>query len=100
MAYESRGDKRYYYRKKRKGNRVISEYVGSGELADALSEIDVLEREQREIDDEKQRIQRAEVAKVDDDIDAAFDLNRAAVDALFLTLGFHKHKRQWRRKNN
>jgi hypothetical protein len=100
MAYESRGNKRYYYRKKRKGSHVLSEYVGSGELADALSKLDALEQQQREIENEKQRLQRAEIEGVDDEIDAACDLNRAVVDALFLTLGFHKHKRQWRRKKN
>ncbi len=33
MGWERRGSSQYYYRKIRRGRCVVSEYVGSGELA-------------------------------------------------------------------
>jgi len=47
MAWEKRGDNLYYYRKKRHGRQVTSDYVGGGPLAQRLSELDQEEREER-----------------------------------------------------
>ena len=33
MAWEERNGKSYYYQKRREGDRVVSEYIGTGELA-------------------------------------------------------------------
>ncbi len=33
MPWESRGDNRYYYRKRREGRRVLSEYLAPGATA-------------------------------------------------------------------
>ena len=39
MGWEQRGNNRYYYRKEREGSRVKSVYVGRGEIADMISQI-------------------------------------------------------------
>ena len=48
MALEFRTSNIYYYRKKRDGNRVISEYLGKGEMALLFSQLDKMEREERQ----------------------------------------------------
>ena len=47
MAFENRHGNSYYYRKKRDGNRVISEYLGCGELAYLIAQFDEIECEKR-----------------------------------------------------
>jgi hypothetical protein len=47
MAWEKRGNGLYYYRKRREGQRVISEYIGAGEFAQAIATLDALDRERR-----------------------------------------------------
>src|SRR5688572_15538499 len=40
VAWEQRGNSRYYYRKIRRGQRVTSEYVGAGPRAAAFARLD------------------------------------------------------------
>ena len=47
MGLEQRGNATYYYRKKRRGVRVVSEYVGRGELAQFAALIDGSEKRDR-----------------------------------------------------
>jgi len=39
MGWERRGNNQYYYKKEREGSRVKSVYVGCGEIAHMVSEI-------------------------------------------------------------
>ena len=48
MAWEDRGGNRYYYRKRWEGGRCVSEYLGAGELAEALATLDAYDRTARE----------------------------------------------------
>jgi hypothetical protein len=96
MSWEQRGNRRYYYRKRREGDRVISEYVGAGELAETAVAIDALEREIRRA--ERQR--RAERRALDAQIDEVCDLIRALTFAELLVSGYHTHKGQWRRRRH
>jgi len=84
----------YYYQKRREGNRVVSEYVGSGLVADLArkrAEIDQAQRAQR-------RAERMSMAEIDRRIDQFSGLVDLLVKAELLTLGYHQHKRQWRRR--
>lgn len=97
MALETRRNGNlYYYRKRREGDRVVSEYVGSGEVAYLA---DHLAKQQRQAE----REMMTAVQATDKEIDSALDSHSRAVDALVEShlqmLGFHKHNRQWRRKN-
>lgn len=47
MGWERRGNGYYYYRKRREGHRVISEYVGNGRAAEVAAAMDRLKRRER-----------------------------------------------------
>jgi hypothetical protein len=97
MAWEDRNGRKYYYRKRREGKRVISEYIGGG-LAGELSALYDLE------DKFKTDVQRAELMQAKED---AVKLNRqireveritkAMTRAVLLLSGYHAPRRQWRK---
>lgn len=98
MGWERRGNHEYYYRKEREGSRVKSTYVGRGEMAHMIAglesnsaELETLLRAKRSIED--QELERIEAA-----IDRAVELVQLFTEATLLTVGFHTHRRQWRRK--
>lgn len=96
MAWQ--GD--YYYRKRRQGNRVASEYVGSGYLADLASEQDKRERLQAKAQRELFRRQATEQDNIDAMVDMVGVVYSALVDAVMLVNGYHQHKREWRMKRD
>jgi len=100
MGWENRGNGRYYYRKKRIGSKVVSEYVGNGVLAEMAENLDKSERAQRiyECEQEQQKLESVQiinniVSKMEDDI-------RILTKAYLLLNGFHTHKGSWRKKRN
>jgi hypothetical protein len=95
MSWERRRNRHYYYRKRRQGDRVISEYVGAGDLAQAAAALDDLEAQLRRRLRQERQAGRALDAQVAD----ACDLIRALTYALLLTTGHHTHKGQWRKKH-
>jgi hypothetical protein len=100
MAWERRGNHSYYYRKERDGKQVRSVYVGRGEIAHMISNIQssspFLETLARRIKSpEILRLERVEMA-----LDQVSDLTRLLTQAALLAAGFHTHKRQWRRMRN
>ncbi len=98
MGMETRRNNRYYYRKERRGTRVISSYVGTGATAELIAECETLrraeeaqaraklKREQRKIKE-----QAALVLGTEADI-------RGLVKAVLLATNHYQHKRQWRRR--
>ena len=97
MAY-LRG--RYYYRSRREGRRVVTEYLGAGELAQAIAQLDVLEQWERAQERAAIRAERAREREVDRNLDAAGDLLRLLAQATLLVNGYHAHKGQWRRRRD
>jgi len=93
MSWERRGHKRYYYRKRRQGERVVSEYVGTGELAETAAALDTLEQELRQA----QRRQWETIRAFDAQVDEACDLIQALARGALLVTGHHMHKGQWRK---
>jgi|SRR5688500_18810108 len=100
MGWELRGNNRYYYKKEREGSRVKSIYVGRGEIAHMISQIQsssfVLERLVR-------TVRSAEVVEQEKAEARALQFTnfiRSITQATLLVGGFHTHKRQWRRKRN
>jgi len=100
MAWEQRGNGRYYYQKRREGNRIISEYIGSVLFAEAIATLKQLDR----LESERMQHQWQETLEAEQVIDQQLInvavLVRALKEAPLLANGCHAHKRQWRRSKN
>src|SRR5262245_17113358 len=100
MGWERRGSQEYYYKKQREGSRVRSVYVGRGEIAHMVEDIQasspLIERIAHTIKSTKEI--RSE--RTDATLDQACDLIQLITQAALLTAGFHTHKRQWRKKRD
>jgi hypothetical protein len=101
MALEERNGNLYYYQKKRYGNRVKSEYIGKGEAAFLISQMDILKREKRLNEVEKERKKRLKIEKIDQEL-SNFEQNiKTLVKAYLLSRGFFQtQSREWRIKIN
>ncbi len=100
MGWETRGGNRYYYRKERDGGRVRSVYVGGGETARLIAQLDTMHSDEPEgkrilarTESERWRAQEAE-------LDALADMVDAVTTGVLLAAGYHTHKRQWRLKRD
>jgi|SRR5215208_790880 len=98
MAWETRGGKHYYYRSIRDDERVRKEYIGTGELAEALAHSDdrirlirKLERNKGREEHERLEALAAPVLEIDKTIDIL-------AHATFVAAGYHRHKGEWRRE--
>ena len=95
MAWLRHGQ--YYYRSRRRGDTVITEYIGAGEIASLIARLDELERQKRQLEREAFQLMADEQDELDRQLDdVGADLG-AVVDAVYLVAGFRQHKRQWRK---
>jgi hypothetical protein len=89
----------YYYRVRKVNGRVVREYVGVGEVAQLVAQMDALEREQRQLKLLKQRQEKDDLKALDDHLKSLCDTIDLAAFAALLAAGFHLHKRgEWRRR--
>jgi len=98
MALESRGSGQYYYRKRRVGSRVISEYLGTGYSAHLMQMLDAYERQEAT---EKRQAWQATVdadKALDAQLDEVTEAVNAVTSAVMLVNGYHQHRRQWRKR--
>lgn len=97
MGWELRGGHRYYYRKIRSGDRVISEYWGHLDAAELLAknaeEDQFIAATRGEIEQEERNAER----DMDRQLTEEGSLLGAIVGALLCASGFHQHRGQWRR---
>jgi hypothetical protein len=100
MGWENRGNKYYYYRKKRIGKKVISEYIGFGPDAEKIAREDDLAKRKREKARLAWQHRQAEIRAMDDALDSIETITRSLVNANLLLAGYHTHKGQWRKKRN
>jgi hypothetical protein len=97
MGWERRRNGRYYYRKKRIGKRVVSEYFGAPDAAELIATMDAKDRDRRELARRDWQDQRDAALALDREIDAVVDQTRVLTVAWLLAQGYHTHKGQWRR---
>ena len=94
----NKNGKLYYYRKRREGRRVVSEYVGGGEWAAAAYTLEVIDREEREYERAIQKSERDQEQALNRQIDDLGDMVRTLTSATLLANGYHTHKGQWRKR--
>ena len=97
MAWRQYGSKKYYYRQKKVGGEVVSQYVGGGPFAELAAQLDEAERIRAKA---KRELFRREVAKhqaLDDELGKIDEVMRALVDGVMLATGHYTHKRQWKK---
>lgn len=92
---------KYYHRNVRIGKRIVSQYVGAGDVAVLAARLDQIDQERRTLERADQRQQLATLEEVTappaellDHAGIVADLVRATLQAA----GYHQHKRQWRRR--
>jgi hypothetical protein len=100
MGWEERNGRRYLYRKRRIRRRVVSEYIGAGDLAEAISALDDLSRLEASLKQAEWREQRAAERALDHQIDHVIDMARILAAAELLANGYHQHGGQWRRRRD
>jgi hypothetical protein len=97
MPWEQRGGTSYYYRKRREGGRVVSEYVGAGTAAELTAAHDELARVLRRTHWEGQQACIQLVEEIDETLDAFEKALGSCLELALYALGFHLHKSTWRR---
>ena len=100
MSLINRSGRNYYYRNKKKNGKVISEYVGSGELALISAKLDQHEQQAKKEQQAMVRTERAKSSLLDAKI---LDLEKT-LSELFtwvaIASGYYLHKREWRQSKN
>ena len=100
MGWERRGSGQYYYRKIRRGGRVVSEYVGSGEFAILTALLDEEQRAERQEQQEAERRRREEADQIDHELARMDDTLRLLTTIMLEQAGYHRHKGQWRKQRH
>jgi hypothetical protein len=100
MGWEQRGTNSYYYRKEREGSRVKSTYVGRGEVAHMVANLESSSAELEKLLRAKKSMEALEREKAEVALERAVELIQLFTQASLISAGFHTHKRQWRRKRN
>jgi hypothetical protein len=98
MAIEFRGGHAYYYRKRWRGGRVVSEYVGGGLLALIVAERAEAEHAERAAAAEAWRAERTRLEAEDRAHAEYFDAVEARVREMLTAAGYHRPKRRWRKR--
>jgi hypothetical protein len=98
MGWKTINGRRYYYKSERVGGKVRSRYLGAGEFASIMAQIDASERLEQAAERGAEREQTEEASEEERAITQWFDDVQAAADAAMTEVGFHKHRGQWRRR--
>ena len=98
MAWEQRGNGSYYYRKRREGNRVYSEYIGGGILGIYASIMDQDQQAKREAERQQLLAEKEVDLELQSVVDEVGEQCRVLLTAILLTAGYHTHKYQWRKR--
>lgn len=98
MGWEKRGSGQYYYQKKRVNGRVVSQYVGSGILAEASQMLDQAEKGKRDLEKIEQQAEKERVAALDQAVDQNLVSIGELIESTLIAYGYHKVKGEWRKK--
>ena len=88
MGWENRRRKKFFYRARRENGRIVKEYMGKGEVAEAAAKRD-----------EAERAQRAELKRIGVILDALRIVIDVLIEDQMIAAGYHRHDRgPWRKK--
>ncbi len=89
----------YYTRSKKVNGRVVREYVGTGQSAEAISQLDAGCRQRREGQAAEWTREREWMDCVDAQLNRLYDATEELTRRVLLAAGYHRHNRgEWRRK--
>ena len=89
----------YYTRSKKVNGRVVREYIGTGQTAAVIAQIDAHERKERQIRQTILKEEQAFLDGLDARLEAFIDLTDLAVQVVLTEAGFHQHHRgEWRKQ--
>src|SRR4051812_44563010 len=100
MGWETRGGREYYYRKEREGSRVRSVYVGGGETARLIAQLEAMRSDEREGKRILSRMEREQLEEQEAEVTRVCSIVETLTTAALLSTGFHTHRRQWRRRRD
>jgi hypothetical protein len=98
MGWQERsGGRRYYTRSLRREGRVVRQYVGRGDAAEAAAAADRDRRAARDAEREASRLALSRLAEVDRQVAVLCEAAETASRAWLLLGGYQRHDRgQWR----
>ena len=100
MAWETRGDRTYYYRSRKIGGCVVKEYIGGGAAGMVAAREDATRRHTQAAGRTALQADRdacAAAAAAHDALDGAADV---LMTAALVAAGFHRHDRgPWRKRH-
>jgi hypothetical protein len=95
MAWERRGNQKFYYRSRKINGRVVREYLGRGDRAKRADLEDAQRRETRE----KERAEGQTWEAMDEHIAQLHQLTKLLSHSYLVNAGFYQHHRgEWRRR--
>lgn len=98
MGWEQRNSNRYYYRKRWQNGTCVSEYVGTGSLAETIATLEQLDQEQQRLTCMSWQQVQIETEAFDRQINELCAQIRTVTRAVLIATGHHRHKGQWRKK--
>lgn len=100
MGWERRARGGFYYvRKRREGQRVLSEYVGAGPGAELVAALDAVDRAGQVAEIAARRADEKRWNQEDEAISELCGAADRAAQATLLLAGYHRHHRgEWRRR--
>jgi hypothetical protein len=99
MGWETRGGRSYLYQKVRRGGRVVSEYIGTGLLAEFVVSQTVEKRFRRVTESEAEQAQRAALEAVERPLVEWCNQVEVFTRAVLEAANYHRHARgRWRKR--
>jgi hypothetical protein len=100
MGIEYRGERSYYYRKVRVGDRLRSEYICGGELAPMARALDRHDQLRRRHEANLEAIRIGEIEAADRLMQDHFDAIEAVAREAIEAAGYRRTRGQWRKRRD
>ena len=101
MGWETRASgRRYYTRSYRQQGKIVRQYIGTGELAEIVSQNDAIEREVRIAEATEFRQSKLQDQQINQSLDLLDDIVDCLSKGFLIAIGYHQHNRsEWRKRS-